>query len=164
MFACPVRKRETGSVKRFFLKVAAVCVIICGIEIQSASAATDTDPLFVPAGEAIMKGALAARIAFAFLIVSAVGLIVIKYSVRVPMRLFFTGAALLIYVLAFKVLGKSIHSLQVAGVIDTHTAPAVPFIDVMGLYPTLETMLPQVILLIIIVILALWFKKQESAA
>ncbi|WP_309087970.1 hypothetical protein [Domibacillus sp.] len=59
---------------------------------------------------------------------------------------------------------KSIHSLQAAGVIDTHTAPAVPFIDVIGLYPTLETMLPQVILLIIMVILALWFKKQESAA
>ncbi|WNS82291.1 FTR1 family protein [Domibacillus sp. DTU_2020_1001157_1_SI_ALB_TIR_016] len=109
-------------------------------------------------------GALAAGIALAFFIVSAVGLIVIKYSVRVPMRLFFTGAALLIYVLAFKILGKSIHSLQVAGVIDTHTASAVPFIDVIGLYPTLETMLPQIILLIIIVILALWFKKQESAA
>ncbi|WP_255821854.1 hypothetical protein [Domibacillus sp. PGB-M46] len=38
------------------------------------------------------------------------------------------------------------------------------FIDVIGLYPALETMLPQVIPLIIMVILALWFKKQESAA
>ncbi|MCM3788133.1 FTR1 family protein [Domibacillus indicus] len=224
--------------KRFFLKGAAVFVIICGIEIQSASAATDADALFVPVGEAMIKGltgiaavvmmgvgtwlhgksniakwnafvkqsmgkaaasgsilsfafisflsvfrksaetiifyagmapdmsagALAAGIALAFLIVSAVGLIVIKYSVRVPIRLFFTGAALLIYILAFKILGKSIHSLQVAGVIDTHTAPAVPFIDIIGLYPTLETMLPQVILLIIIGISALWFKKQESAA
>ncbi|MEM1501871.1 hypothetical protein RG959_00460 [Domibacillus sp. 8LH] len=42
--------------KRFFLKVAAVFVIICGIEIQSASAATDADALFVPVGEAMMKG------------------------------------------------------------------------------------------------------------
>lgn len=42
--------------KRFFLKVAAVFVIICGIEMQSASAATDADALFMPAGRAMMKG------------------------------------------------------------------------------------------------------------
>ncbi|WP_309087968.1 FTR1 family protein [Domibacillus sp.] len=42
--------------KRYFLKVAAVFVSICGIKIQSASAATGADALFVTVGEAMMKG------------------------------------------------------------------------------------------------------------
>ncbi|WP_052728581.1 FTR1 family iron permease [Domibacillus tundrae] len=107
-------------------------------------------------------GALVSGIAVAVIIVSAVGFLVMKYSVRVPMRLFFTSAALLIYVLAFKILGKSIHSLQVAGVVDIHSTSIVPFIDVIGLYPTVETVLPQLVLLVVIAMLAFWLKKQES--
>lgn len=95
-------------------------------------------------------------------IVSAVGFLVMKYSVKMPLRPFFIGAALIIYVLAFKILGKSIHSLQVAGMIDTHQTSYAPFIDIIGLYPTIETVGPQIVLLMLIAGMAIWMKKQES--
>ncbi|MGM0889287.1 MAG: hypothetical protein ACQEW5_20530 [Bacillota bacterium] len=37
----------------------------------------------------------------------------LRYSVKLPMTLFFKVETILIYVLAFKILGVSIHSLQV---------------------------------------------------
>ncbi|WP_018393422.1 FTR1 family protein [Bacillus sp. 37MA] len=106
--------------------------------------------------------ALVTGIVSAIIVVSAAGFLVMKYSVKIPLRPFFIGAAMFIYVRAFKILGKSIHSLQVAGAIDTHQASYVPFIDMIGLYPTIETVVPQIVLLILIAAMAIWIKKQES--
>ena len=41
---------------------------------------------------------------------------------KLPITLFFKAATILIYVLAFKILGVSIHSLQVSQVLKTHTS------------------------------------------
>ncbi len=106
--------------------------------------------------------ALVTGIVSAIIVVSTAGFLVMKYSVKIPLRPFFISAAMFIYVLAFKILGKSIHSLQVAGAIDTHQASYVPFIDMIGLYPTIETVVPQIVLLILIAAMAIWIKKQES--
>ncbi|MDN3017611.1 FTR1 family protein [Paenibacillus sp. BSR1-1] len=90
-----------------------------------------------------------------------VGFAIIHYSVKIPIRLFFKAATLLIYFLAFKILGISLHALQVSNVLSTSTVQNLPFIDWMGLYPTWETTLTQA-LLVAVIILMTWTVKKRA--
>ncbi|MGG1676302.1 FTR1 family protein [Neobacillus sp. NRS-1170] len=90
-----------------------------------------------------------------------VGFAIIHYSVKIPIRLFFKAATLLIYFLAFKILGISLHALQVSNVLSTSTVQNLPFIDWMGLYPTWETTLTQA-LLVAVIILMTWMVKKRA--
>ncbi|MEC0273219.1 hypothetical protein [Peribacillus frigoritolerans] len=78
------------------------------------------------------------------------------------MTLFFKVATILIYALAFKILGVSIHSLQVSQVIQTNTISAFPFAETIGLYPTMETLVAQAVLILLIALAAIWVKKSNS--
>jgi high-affinity iron transporter len=69
-------------------------------------------------------------------------------GVRLPLRPFFLASSVLIYYLGFKFLGAGLHALQVAGVLPATPAP-VPSSDILGVYPTWETVLPQLVLLLI---------------
>ncbi|WP_338449711.1 FTR1 family protein [Niallia oryzisoli] len=100
-------------------------------------------------------------IALAILIV--IGFILIRYSVKLPITLFFKIATVMIYVLAFKILGVSIHALQVSQVLPTHSIGS-PFIEWIGLYPTLETTLPQIVFVALILLTTVWVKKRNNAA
>jgi high-affinity iron transporter len=90
-----------------------------------------------------------------------VGFAIIHYSVKIPIRLFFRTATIFIYFLAFKILGISIHALQVSNVLSTTTVEQLPFIDWLGLYPTYETTLTQIGLLLIIFMTMYLVKKSE---
>ncbi|MFD9628473.1 FTR1 family iron permease [Peribacillus muralis] len=105
---------------------------------------------------------LLSGILLAFLILVVIGIIMLRYSVKLPMTLFFKVATLLIYALAFKILGVSIHSLQVSQVIPTNTISSCPFVEAIGLYPTIETLVPQAVLLLLIIFAAYWVKKSNS--
>ncbi|MEH7335383.1 FTR1 family protein [Neobacillus drentensis] len=89
-----------------------------------------------------------------------VGFAIIHYSVKIPIRLFFKAATLLIYFLAFKILGISLHALQVSNVLSTSTVQNLPFIDWMGLYPTWETTLTQALLVAVIILMTWTIKKR----
>ncbi|RFU61053.1 FTR1 family iron permease [Peribacillus glennii] len=102
-------------------------------------------------------------VAVAFVILVIVGYVIIKYSVKLPISLFFLIATLLIYALSFKILGISLHSLQVSQVIATHTIHSIPFIEWIGLYPTWETIVPQVVLLLIIIATTYWIKINNQS-
>lgn len=100
-------------------------------------------------------------IAIAFVILVMIGFLMIRYSVTIPIRPFFIVATVLIYFLAFKILGMSIHSLQVAGVIPTHSLHDFPHVEWIGLFPTLETFIPQMILFVIIGATSLLIKRNK---
>ncbi|PFP24498.1 hypothetical protein COJ96_20800 [Bacillus sp. AFS073361] len=93
-------------------------------------------------------------------ILAIVGFAIIYYSVKIPIRFFFKAATILIYILAFKILGISIHALQISDVLSTSTVHQLPFIDWIGLYPTLETTITQLLLVIVIVGLTWMIKKR----
>ncbi|AOH52982.1 hypothetical protein ABE28_001235 [Peribacillus muralis] len=105
---------------------------------------------------------LISGILLAFLILVVIGIIMLRYSVKLPMTIFFKVATLLIYALAFKILGVSIHSLQVSQVIPTNVISPFPFIEAIGLYPTIETLMPQAVLILLIIFAAYWVKKSNS--
>ncbi|WP_160723912.1 FTR1 family iron permease [Bacillus sp. USDA818B3_A] len=101
-------------------------------------------------------------ICLALVLLVIAGFAIIHYSVKIPVRLFFRTATILIYFLAFKILGISIHALQISNILSTTTVERLPFIDWLGLYPTYETTLTQLLLLVIIFITSYLVKKGDS--
>lgn len=100
-------------------------------------------------------------IVFALFLLILIGYVIIRYTAVIPLRPFFIFGTVLIYVLSFKMLGVSIHSLQVASVIPIHSLTDIPYIELIGLYPAWETLIPQIFLLFIIVGATLLFHKSR---
>jgi high-affinity iron transporter len=105
---------------------------------------------------------LISGVLLAIVILVIVGFVIIKYSVKIPIRLFFKTATLLIYFLAFKILGISIHALQISNMVPTSTVEGLPFVDWLGLYPTWETTISQLLLLAVIMSMMFFMKKREG--
>ncbi|NYE08261.1 high-affinity iron transporter [Bacillus niacini] len=99
-------------------------------------------------------------IVLAVIILAILGFGIIYYSVKIPIHVFFKVATFVIYFLAFKMLGISIHALQVSKVFSTSTVINFPFVDWIGLYPTWETTLPQLLLVVVIFIMTWVVRKQ----
>ena len=97
-------------------------------------------------------------ILLAVVILAIVAVVFMKLSHRVPIHRFFAVATILIYVLAFKIIGVSLHTLQLTNVINTTVQPRLPIIDFIGFYPTNETIMAQLGLLIIILV-TVWIRK-----
>lgn len=100
-------------------------------------------------------------IVLAIVILAVVGFAIIHYSVKIPIGLFFKAATILIYFLAFKILGISIHALQISNILPTSTVQKLPFIDWLGLYPTWETTLTQTALILVIILMT-WFIRKRT--
>jgi high-affinity iron transporter len=81
----------------------------------------------------------------ALVLLALIGFLVIRLSARLPLHWFFLAATILIYYLAFKIAGESIHSLQVAGVIPSHYADGLPVVGPLGMSQTWETFALQAI-------------------
>ncbi len=78
------------------------------------------------------------------------------FSIKIPLRPFFLGTSILMFVMSISFLGSGIKELIEGDVIDM-TSPdwlqsLIPFndvLDVLGIYPCYETLIPQLILLMI---------------
>ena len=81
--------------------------------------------------------------------------IVLKLSVRLPLRQLFSISSVLMLALSLVLLGKGIHSLQEAGVVSISPLGNSFRIDLLGVYPTYETWLGQILLLALIT--GFWF-------
>ncbi|MWV46828.1 iron permease [Paenibacillus sp. HJL G12] len=90
-------------------------------------------------------------VVIALVILAILGYAIIVLSASLPLRAFFLGATLLIYYLVFRFLGDSVHSLQVAGRLSAHSQSSLPSISWLGMYPTWETFVPQMIILAYII-------------
>ncbi|MBM2812156.1 MAG: iron permease [Chloroflexi bacterium] len=75
-----------------------------------------------------------------------IGLLILMFGVQIPMRPFFYVSSVLLYYLAFKFIGTGVHALQVSGLAPSTPAP-IPSLDFLGIFPTWETTLPQLVLL-----------------
>jgi high-affinity iron transporter len=70
-----------------------------------------------------------------------------RYGVRIPMRPFFAVTSILLYYMAFVFMGKGIRELQEANLVPITVVPGAPHIDAMGIYPSMETLTAQAILI-----------------
>ncbi|MDO6572554.1 FTR1 family protein [Staphylococcus pasteuri_A] len=78
----------------------------------------------------------------------------------IPVRFIFRVLSILIFVMTFKMLGVSIQKLQSLGYMSQHSIEGLPTISWIGFYPSVETIIAQVIL--IILILAFVLKRRKK--
>lgn len=71
-----------------------------------------------------------------------------KFGVKIPLRPFFAVTSVFLYYMAFVFAGKGIHELQEGHVLP-ETALAISKIKFLGIYPTVETITAQAILLVL---------------
>jgi len=89
-------------------------------------------------------------------LLAVLGWLIMRYSVRLPLRQFFSITGGLMFVLAVIFAGKGISALQEAGIIMTTSVKFIR-IDILGVYPNLQGLLVQSGLILIAIIL--WNKK-----
>ncbi|GMQ82542.1 MAG: cytochrome c/FTR1 family iron permease [Rhodothermia bacterium] len=88
-------------------------------------------------------------------VVLGLGALVLRWSLRIPTKHLFFYLSLLVGFLAVVLAGKGVHALQEAGRLSVTSVPFSIRLDLIGLYPTAETMIAQTIILGIAVVL--WF-------
>lgn len=97
----------------------------------------------------------------AVILLIIVAFVLFKMSVRIPLHKFFFIATIFIYLLAFKIIGSSIHTLQLTDVLPTNVLHGLPVFSKIGFYPTVETIIGQS-LLIIIWLAVSFYQRQHS--
>jgi high-affinity iron transporter len=100
-------------------------------------------------------------IAAAIGILTVAAIIFAKASKKIPIHLFFGVATVFIYLLAFKIIGASIHTLQLTNVLPTHIVSNMPVVNIIGFYPSVETMVAQT-LLGLLILGTIVYKKWSS--
>ena len=84
-------------------------------------------------------------------ILALLAVILLRTSARLPIGQFFAASSLLVAILAVVLAGKGIAGLQEAGLL--HTSPiSIPRIDLLGIYPSSQTLSAQFAVLYIIVV------------
>jgi high-affinity iron transporter len=86
----------------------------------------------------------------------------LKYSLRIPVKKLFRLTSWIMAVLATVLTGKGLHSLQETGLLSITGTPINIRLDILGLYPTLETLVPQVTVFVIVVLI--WNMGNKSAS
>lgn len=82
------------------------------------------------------------------LILAGVFFIAIRLGVRLPVKTFFLSTSVLLFFFAFTFVGSGIHELQEAGVLSETSFATIPKISELGLHPTIETFLGQLIVIL----------------
>ena len=72
-----------------------------------------------------------------------------KYGIRIPLRPFFAVTSVLLYYMAFVFMGKGVRELQEGGVMSITVLPGWPHVEAMGIFPSMETLLAQTLLLLL---------------
>lgn len=109
-------------------------------------------------GAAMLAGAGAAAGLLAL-----VAWIMLRYSARLPITQFFSWSSVLIAILAVVLAGKGIAGLQEAGILGVRPLVDVPRIEILGLFPTRESVLAQVTAIVVLAA-GFWFSGRSSAA
>jgi len=91
---------------------------------------------------AVMAGLLTGAIALGIIF-----LVLRKAAFRIPLGSFFTATSVLLYGLAVIFAGQGIASFQESGVIRATFVDHVPTIQVLGLFPTVQTLAAQAVML-----------------
>jgi high-affinity iron transporter len=74
-----------------------------------------------------------------------------RFGVKIPMRPFFTVTSVLLYYMAFVFAGKGIRELQEGNLIGITVLRGMPSVPSMGIFPSMETLVAQLILLTLFV-------------
>ena len=106
---------------------------------------------------AVLGGAAAAAVALA-----ALGWAIFRFGLKLPLRQFFAGSAAVMFVLAVVFAGKGVMALQEAGKLPISPV-RFPRIDLLGIYPTLQSLAAQ-LLLVLAAVSLVWINRAWGRA
>ena len=88
--------------------------------------------------------------------------IAVRFTAKLPIRKLFVYSAMTMAVLAVVLVGKGIHALQESGYSSITQIPVNLKLSLLGIYPTIETFIAQVVILIFTILLYNYSKKLSS--
>jgi len=91
----------------------------------------------------------------------AIYLLVNQLGLRVAMKPFFAVTGVMLYYMAFVFAGKGIAELQGAGIMPLTVIEGAPRIPVFGIYPTVESLIVQGLLLVLAIVAAVWAMRSK---
>ena len=89
---------------------------------------------------------------------------IFKLGLRMPLKYFFAGTGTLLYIMAFIFAGTGINQLQAAGWVPATPLDFPPAVPVLGIYPTMETLAAQALLLCVFIASSLWMALERRKA
>lgn len=81
-------------------------------------------------------------------VLAVVYFLINQLGMRIPVKWFFVVTSVFLYYMAFMFMGKGLHELQMGGALRLTSANFVPEIPWLGMYPTWETFIGQMILVV----------------
>jgi high-affinity iron transporter len=112
--------------------------------------------LFVAGGSGSSTVAVIAGIALGAVVMVIVYLAINRFGVRLPLKPFFGVTSAFLYYMAFVFAGKGVAELQEGNILPTTIVPWAPRIPALGIYPTLESLAAQGVLLVLLIVAVLW--------
>jgi high-affinity iron transporter len=109
-------------------------------------------------------GALIGGIAAGVALLALIAWAMLRLSARLPIGKFFQYSSTLIAILAVVLAGKGVAALQEAGMLGIHPLAGFPRSPLLGVYPTVETLLAQGIAILLLVAGFLWTNRKAPAA
>jgi high-affinity iron transporter len=103
--------------------------------------------LFGGATETVERHAVIAGLLAGTVALGLIFLVLRKAAFRIPLGSFFTGTSVLLYAMAVIFVGQGIASFQESGVMRATFVDHVPAIQVLGLFPTVQTLVAQAMML-----------------
>ncbi|HUQ79976.1 MAG TPA: FTR1 family protein [Gemmatimonadaceae bacterium] len=86
-----------------------------------------------------------------FAVLAVVFTLFYRFGVRIPLRPFFATTSVLLYYMAFVFMGKGIRELQEGNLMTITVIPGFPHVEALGLFPSVETILGQALLIALFV-------------
>lgn len=111
-----------------------------------------------PGGVSVIAGIAAGSVGLV-----VVYLLINQLGLRVAMKPFFAVTGVMLYYMAFVFAGKGIAELQEARIIPLTVIEGAPRIPVLGIYPTLESLLVQGLLLALALVAAGWALRPKPS-
>jgi high-affinity iron transporter len=86
-----------------------------------------------------------------------------RFGLKVPLKPFFAITSAMLYYMAFVFAGKGIADLQEAGLVKTTVLTWAPRIPVLGIYPTAQSLLLQLLLVVLVLVAIVWLQRTRFA-
>jgi high-affinity iron transporter len=112
--------------------------------------------LFVAAGAGAGVLPVVGGIVAGGVVLVAAYLAINRFGVRLPLKPFFGVTSAFLYYMAFVFAGKGIAELQEGGLVGTTIVPWAPRVPALGIYPTLESLALQGVLLVLFLVALAW--------
>jgi high-affinity iron transporter len=100
-------------------------------------------------------------LAIGVVVLAVIFLLFRVFSIRIPLKPFFLGTSVLMFIMSISFVGSGIKELQEGNLIEATAVPGFPTIDILGIYPVAQTLIPQAILLVVTIVLFIFHLRRN---